>query len=318
MKMIRVGILAVILLSVAAAANAQLANAIRAVVHDSAITSQEVEIPTLPLIQELRRRYAGQQLEYEKQLAATLDRSLEERVEWQLILEEFVSGGYKYPESAVDEELERRLRSDFGGERARMIKTLQAEGLTYEKYREQVRERMIVRALREKHISHEVMISPHKIETYYLANQDKFKIEDQVKLRMIVLNARTPEEKERAKKIAEEIITKVKEGAAFSEMADTYSSGRNPGGDWGWADRTKLRKELADAAFALKAGEMSGAIETPEACFLMLLEEKRSSHVKALSEVRDEIERNMINEERERLQKKWLDRLRKKTFVRYF
>ena len=317
MKKIRVVILATILSSIGIAANAQLANAIRAVVHDAAITSQEVELPTLPLIQDLRRRYAGQQQEYEKQLAATLERSLEERVEWQLILQEFSSGGYKYPESAVDEELERRLRSDFGGERARMIKTLQAEGLTYEKYREQVRERMIVRALRERHISHEVMISPYKIETYYLANQDKFKMEDRVKLRMIVLKAATPEEKERARKIADEIITKIKDGAAFSEMADTYSS---PGSksDFGWADRTTLRKELVDAAFALKPGELSSVIEAPDACFLMLLEEKKPSHVKALSEVRDEIERNMINEERERLQKRWLDRLRKKTFVRYF
>jgi parvulin-like peptidyl-prolyl isomerase len=317
MKM-RVVILAAILWSTGIAANAQLANAIRAVVHDAAITSQEVEIPTLPLIQDLRRRYAGQQQEYEKQLAATLERSLEERVEWQLILHEFSSGGYKYPESVVDEELARRLRSDFGGERSRMIKTLQAEGLTYEKYREQVRERMIVRALRERHISHEVMISPYKIETYYLANQDKFKVEDRVKLRMIVLKAATPEEKERARKIADEIVTKIKEGAAFSEMADTYSSGGKPGGDFGWADRTTLRKELVDAAFALAPGELSNVIEAPDACFLMLLEEKKSSHVKALSEVRDEIERNMINEERERLQKKWLDRLRKKTFVRYF
>jgi hypothetical protein len=37
-----------------------------------------------------------------------------------------------------------------------------------------------------------------------------------------------------------------------------------------------------------------------------------------LSEVRDEIERAMLTEERARLQKQWIDRLRKKTFIRYF
>ena len=101
-------------------------------------------------------------------------------------------------------------------------------------------------------------------------------------------------------------------------MADVYSNGRNPGGDWGWADRTELRKELVDAAFALNAGEISGVVETPEACFLILVEEKRPAHLKALGEVRDEIERNMLTQERDRLQKKWIERLKKKTFVRHY
>jgi hypothetical protein len=73
-------------------------------------------------------------------------------------------------------------------------------------------------------------------------------------------------------------------------------------------------------AFSLEAGEMSGVIEIPEALafYLMLVEDKRTSHVRPLSEVRDEIERTMLTAERARLQKLWIERLRKKTFVRYF
>ena len=42
--------------------------------------------------------------------------------------------------------------------------------------------------MRSKNVSQEIVISPYKIENYYLAHQDDFKVGDQIKLRMIVLN----------------------------------------------------------------------------------------------------------------------------------
>ena len=79
-----------------------------------------------------------------------------------------------------------------------------------------------------------------------------------------------------------------------------------------------LRKELADVAFQLKAGDRSGVIETGGAYYLMLVEDTHPQHVKPLTEVRGQIEQELLSQERDRLQKQWIERLRKKTFVRYF
>jgi parvulin-like peptidyl-prolyl isomerase len=79
-----------------------------------------------------------------------------------------------------------------------------------------------------------------------------------------------------------------------------------------------LRPELADAAFKLKSGQLSDVIDTPEACYVMLVEDARISHTKTLPEVRDQIEKNLLLEERNRLEKQWIDKLKKKTFFRYF
>jgi hypothetical protein len=57
---------------------------------------------------------------------------------------------------------------------------------------------------------------------------------------------------------------------------------------------------------------------SPREFRLMLLEDRRPAHTKALPEVRDEIEKTLIVQERARLHKKWIDRLKAKSFVRYF
>jgi hypothetical protein len=50
----------------------------------------------------------------------------------------------------------------------------------------------------------------------------------------------------------------------------------------------------------------------------MLVEDKKNAHRKALTEVRPEIERLLMTEEQNRLRKQYIDRLKKKTYVRYF
>jgi len=297
----------------------QLVDGIKAIVHDSVVTYQEVEAFTAPAAEVLRRQYRTQPDIYEKKLTETLNESLEHLLERQLIIRDFKAAGYNMPEAVIEDAVQERIRARYG-DRAKLTKSLQAQGTTYEKFRQQMRDQIIVEALRAKNVSSEIIISPHKIETYYLAHQDDFKLEDQVKLRMIVLNKTSDSGAAAVRQLAQEILAKIREGATFAEMATVYSQGsqRNQGGDWGWIERKVLRKELSDVAFSLKPAEMSGVIETPEACYLMLVEEKRAAHVKPLPEVQDEIEKILLTQERSRLQKQYVDRLKKKTFVRYF
>jgi parvulin-like peptidyl-prolyl isomerase len=301
-------------------AGAELADGIKAIVHDSIITYQQVEDYAAPVVDQLRQ-FRNQQEVFQKKLAETLDESLDVLLENQLILHDFDSAGiYKFPEGLVDEQVEAYIRSAYGGDRVRFIKGLQAEGKTFEQFRNELRERRIIEYMRYAHGSSEVIVSPHKIEVYYVEHKDQFKVEPEVKLRMIVLTNNPAGDTNETRKLAGEILTKINEGATFAEMASIHSDGaqRSQGGEWGWVEKSVLRKELADVAFTLKPGEKSGVIETPEACYLMLVEDKRPEHIKPLNEVRDDIEKTLLAQEGNRLQKQWIDRLKKKTFVRYF
>ena len=320
MKLIRAIAATVIAASLAPSLRAELANGIKAVVHDSIVTKGEVERYTAPAEEVLRRQYYRTQPRiYEQKLIEALNENLESLLERQLILRDFKAGGYNLPETIIDDAVQEEIRERYGG-REKLTRTLQAQGKTYEKFRQDIRDSFIIRALTGKNISQEIIVSPHRIESYYLAHKDNYKLDDEVKLRMIVLNKSDETDTASARKLAGEIRAKIKDGAAFAEMATVYSQGsqRSQGGDWGWVERSVLRKELADVAFSLKAGELSDVIEVGNAVYLMLVEDKRAAHFKSLSEVRDEVEKTLVTEERERLQKQRLDRLRKKTFVRYF
>jgi len=300
---------------------AELADSILAIVNNSVITREQVVEFVAPAIDALRQQYASQDdvsNAFEQKASEVFNDGLEQLIERQLILHDFDVEGYKLPDSYVDELVQDRIRARYG-DRITLMKTLQAEGVTYEQFRKDVRDQYIISAMRAKNVSQEIVISPYKIENYYLAHQNDFKVGDQVKLRMIVLNKSSSDDQS-AHRMAEEILTQIKQGASFAQMASVYSQGsqQSQGGDWGWIDRSVLRKQLADVAFSLKPGQMSDIIDTPQACYLMLVEEKRPAHVRSLSEVRDDIEATLRAQEQSRLEKQWIGELKKKTFIRYF
>ena len=76
----------------------------------------------------------------------------------------------------VDQEIEAEIRARYGGNRMALIQTLQAEGITLERHRQQIRDRIIIGWLRQKNISSELIVSPHRVEVYYLAHREEFKV----------------------------------------------------------------------------------------------------------------------------------------------
>jgi len=291
---------------------------IKSVISAKVVTFSEVEDFTRPAAESLRRQYATQPDVFQQKINDALADSLEQLVERQLILRSFEVDGYRLPESVIDDLVQERIRERFG-DRVTFMKTLQGQGLSVEQFRKQVREQYIESAMRNMNIQRAIFISPYKVENYYLAHQDDFRLQEQIKLRMIVLTKSAPDDTNTLK-LAREIQAKIKDGIPFEEMARIYSQGsqKNQGGDWGWVDRAVLRKELADVAFTLPAGSVSDIIDTPDTCYLMLVEETKPTHVRPLSDVASEIEKVLRLQQQANLQKKWIDGLKRKTFVRYF
>ncbi len=290
-------------------------NGIRAVVHDSVITADEVDLAIAESVN--GQQFLNRPELFQSKLNELRGGKLEELLNRRLILHEFKTAGYNLPESIVDELVQEEIHAQFG-DRVTATRSLTEKGITYEKFRQDMRDRFIVTALRQKNISSEIIISPHKVETYYLAHKNDFKMDDEVKLRMIVLNKTNGPALPDARKMAEEIVAKLKNGDSFEENAKLYSQRVQQRAGAEWFQTSQLRKELAEATAKLKAGERTDVIDFPDSFYLVLVEETRPAHIKSLGDVRGEIEKDLLSQERARLEKQWIERLKKKTFIQMF
>lgn len=316
MKLLRFILVLAAVVNVPAWSRAEVADGIKAVVNDKVVTYAEVEDFAHDAVNALRRQYLSQPDELQKKLNDLLNDAMDQLVENQLILHSFDTDGYKLPDGVVDQLVKEQIRDTYG-DRVTLIKTLQSKGMTFEQYRQQVRDRYISSALRNQHLR-EVVISPAKILDYYQSHQQEYKLEDQVKLRMIVLN-KTGADDTNAIRFAREIQAKLKDGAGFGELAAIYSQGsqKQQQGEWGWVERSVLRKDLAEVAFALAVGQNSEPLDAADAVYLMQVEDKKTAGAKPLADVRKDIEKTLRTQLQAQLQKKWIDGLKKKTFIRY-
>ncbi len=308
--------LAVGCLPIHAASQPITVDAIDAVVQDSIITSDEVLDPQT--VARLQAQYGSDPATLQKQLEQFQHDNLEMLIRRQLILHEFKTAGYSLTESAVEDWIQQRIKERYGSRRA-WINTLQEQGITQEQFRKAMREQLIVDAMTRKHLSSDqIIVSPHKVEAYYAAHKDEFKVDDQVKLRMIVLNKASDPNAPSTKAMAQEIVDQLNAGASFGQMQAVYSQASGGDSDGEWYTVTGLRQELSLVAAKLKPGQHSGVIDTPDKYYIMLVQDVKPAHFKPISEVRDSIERNLAIEEKQRLDKQWVDQLRKKTFVQYY
>jgi peptidyl-prolyl cis-trans isomerase SurA len=346
--------------------HAALANAIEAVVDDSVITYHEVKNKNPLLYEQIVNDLTSSRDAIERKLNQMRLDNLQLLIKNQLILHDWKTAGYSLPESVLDDIVKERVRSRFHDE-ATLTKSLQEEGLTKEKYRQQIREQFIVEVMRSKNVSSEIIISPHKVESYYVAHRDDYKVEDEIKLRGIVLKA-TGEATAPPSELAEEILTKLKEGAAFEQMAAIYSQDkyRKEGGSWPWYHRSELLKGFTDIVFSLPVGKRSNVfsrsagddywvcvyddgrpslarhygldpvtkkqklveekkidddfsitnLPPPYEYYILQVDDTRPAHFKTLNEVRKPIEDILLDAEKTRLENQYIEKLRKKTFVR--
>jgi parvulin-like peptidyl-prolyl isomerase len=298
----------------------ELLNGVSVIVNNEVITEQEIEVALAPLARSLYQQYANQPQLLEQNLRRQRALQVDRLVTSKLILADFKAQGYQLPEVYVEDYIRNQIREEFGDTQT-FVKVLKERGQTREQFRQERKDQLIVRMLQRQMVnSDKIVISPTRIENHYRDNLKNYQQGDQVKLRMISINQPAGAPKGMAKKIADEVHTKILDGAPFAQMASVYSDGsaRTTGGDRGWIDRNFLNKELTEVAFGLKPGELSPVVDLAGGAYILYVEEVRIDYTRPLAEVQDEIEAELRGQEQERLIKKWIDRLKQKNFVRYF
>lgn len=300
-----------------AAASTNLVNGVYVIVNDSVITWQQVQTELSRNLPMLRERFGPRTAELNQALREQERAIVEAMVEQKLILHEFETAGYRLPDTLIDDELQNDIRNRFT-DRVTLVKSLQQRGQTWEGFKEEFRERFIVDVMQRQKINSEVIISPYKIERYYRENQEKYAVDPQVKLRMIVVPVTAGMAAAQSK--ASDILAELNDGKSFEEVARLRSVGAQAGdgGDYGWVTAAEIRREVAERVFDMEPGQTSGIIEAEDALFIVRVDDERDARVRPLGEVREEIEQTLRAEETARIRREWIAKLREKSYIRYF
>lgn len=306
--------------SVAENLNLRFANGIVAVAEEKIITVADIMQYIGPLLPQLRQE-ARSEKEFQERLEQLQDSAIQDLVDRVLIVKEFRKDEKRQiPHHYVDNAIADEIAERFEGDRSKYLAFLRAKGQTPRDYRREKEEDIIFSYMQGQQRKSQSIVSPVRIETFYNENKDRFYQEDAVHLRLIQLNRVEGETDATLTEKANGILTRFKGGEKFDDLAKEYSNDvkRSKGGDWGWMKRSDFKKEFSDPAFDLKKGEASKAILLPEGAFLLFVEERKFAGIQPIDEVRDQIERMLVQQMGRSSQERWLERLRRNGYVKHY
>jgi peptidyl-prolyl cis-trans isomerase C len=134
-------------------------------------------------------------------------------------------------------------------------------------------------------------VTPEKLQQRYEERLKSMPAEEEVHARHILVA--TEDE-------AKAIIADLKKGAAFDKVAKEKSTDKASGaegGDLGWFKKSDMVKEFAEAAFALKKGEMSETpIKTQFGYHIITIEDRRKAPPPAFEEMQDQLREELARE----------------------
>ena len=139
-----------------------------------------------------------------------------------------------------------------------------------------------------------IKISDAEIENHYQNNPAEFKKAETVEARHVLIKVDTDagsDADQAAKQKALKVMDLARSGKDFADLAKEYSEGptREQGGYLGTFARDAMVKPFSDAAFAMKAGEISEPVRTQFGWHVIKVEKLNPAHTLSLDEARAQI-----------------------------
>jgi peptidyl-prolyl cis-trans isomerase SurA len=246
-----------------------------AIVNDEALTQYELDDA---------RRIVQQQLRQQKvqpPAADVLDKQVLERLITQrALLQEAKEGGVKIDDSQVERAIQRIAQENkLSAEEFR--KLLAQENIPYTKYRDDIRNEMIVQRLREREVDSKVQVSDAEVDQYLATLKAQNAGETEYRLAhilVVVPEQASSDQIESRRRRAEEALRSIKSGADFAQVAAAFSDATDAlqGGSLGWRTGARLPTVFAEAVREQKVGTVSGVLRSAAGFHIVKLLEKRS------------------------------------------
>ena len=159
---------------------------------------------------------------------------------------------------------------------------LEADGISFNQFREDIRQDIILNRLREREVDNRVQISESELDNFIAEQAGVAADAQEVNLAQILL--RVPENAdsgriEETRKRADDLLAQLKGGADFARLAASFSNAAEAlqGGDLGWRNVDRLPSLFVEGIRNVKTGDVSEIIRSPNGFHILKVLGRRSA-----------------------------------------
>ena len=203
--------------------------------------------------------------------------ALLEQVQERLIIEELQlqmgrQAGIRVGDGELNQAFENIAQTN-GLSLEEFIKTLEAEGESYEELRSQVRKEMIIQRVQRGKVGRAVDITEQELDGFLATEGAVKELSPELFVRQILVSDQNK---------ADSLLIKINNGDDFADLArkNSKSSNASSGGEMGWRNLADLPSLFAGALKNKKKGYISQPLKSGSGFYILKLEDKRGDLVR--------------------------------------
>jgi peptidyl-prolyl cis-trans isomerase SurA len=157
---------------------------------------------------------------------------------------------------------------------------LAAEGISFRKFREDIRNEIMLARLREREVDNRINVTEAEVDNFLTTQSSRNDAQDEYEVSHILVRAPeegAPEDLQKLKAKAEQALKQLQGGANFAQVSAAFSDAPNAleGGALGWKTSTQLPALFIDALKPLQKGQLSPILRSPNGFHILKLTDRR-------------------------------------------
>ncbi|MGZ3426033.1 MAG: peptidylprolyl isomerase, partial [Polyangia bacterium] len=198
---------------------------------------------------------------------------------------------------------------------------LEQQGFTVEGYRKTLKKQILELKVVNTAVRSRVTVSDDEVKTYYKQNEKLVAGDRQSHLRQILVavpGGASDADAAAKRRVAVKVVELSRGGTSFTELAKQYSDDEGTkasGGDLGWVGKGVLVDALDEAVAAMEPNDIRGPIRTERGWVVLQLVERKSGDLRPYEEIKEQLRKQLYDQQVEKAQQSWLRELRKKSHV---
>jgi len=159
------------------------------------------------------------------------------------------------------------------------------EGISYDKFREEIRNEMLLVRLKEREVIKRIKISEGEVDNFLYNQEHSSGNTDEYQLSHIMIripDQASPEKIDNRRQRAEEALAKLKNGDDFAQVAAEFSDAADAleGGKLGWRQATQLPTKFSEILKSMPQNELTPIIQSPNGFHILKLHDRRGGEGK--------------------------------------